>query len=434
MELQSKGLLVASHSENSTKQVPRLLSPPRPEDRLPVTVLSGFLGAGKTTLMKHVLENLDGLRVAVVVNDMAEVNIDAALVDQADVRQEKEKVVELSNGCICCTLREDLLTTIMDFAQQNRFDHLLIESSGISEPLPVAETFTFDNKDTGVRLDQYARLDTLVTVVDGVNLFSELESIQTTATSGQAAYEGDDRPLAQLLVDQIEFANVILLNKCDLLSDKQKLDVKTTLQSLNPNAAVFQTVRSVLPLKHVLGTGLFSMSDAEKNEQWLKEARIGEHVAETEEFGIKSFMYRRRLPFHPERLRKLMDDAESLPGVIRAKGFCWIATRPRFVAVLSFVGSLRDMSQGQPWWAAMETELWPEGLSEDLRSSGLWQEPFGDRSRELVVIGQYEQADIEARLDACLLTKDEMAQPQPWSFSDTWPAWEDPPAEDDHVH
>jgi G3E family GTPase len=310
---------------------------------------------------------------------------------------------------------------------------LLIESSGISEPLPVAETFTFDNQETGIRLDQYARLDTLVTVVDGANLFSELQSVQTTATSGQAAYEGDDRPLAQLLVDQIEFANVILLNKCDLLSDQQKIDVETVLQSLNPNAAVLQTVRSVLPVKQILGTGLFSMTDAEKNEKWLKEARIGEHVAETEEFGIKNFMYRRRKPFHPERLRQLMDNPKSLPGVVRAKGFCWIATRPRFVAVLSFVGSLRDMSQGQPWWAAMEPDLWPEGLSEDLRSSGLWQEPFGDRSQELVVIGRQDKADIEARLDACLLTEAELAEPQPWSFVDTWPAWEDVP-QDDHVH
>jgi G3E family GTPase len=310
---------------------------------------------------------------------------------------------------------------------------LLIESSGISEPLPVAETFTFDNKETGIRLDQFARLDTLVTVVDGANLFPNLHSIQTTATSGQAAYEDDDRPLAQLLMDQIEFANVILLIKCDILSDKQKLYVEAVLQALNPNAAVFRTERSVLPIKHILGTGLFSMTDAEKNEKWLKEARIGEHVAETDEFGIKSFMYRRRRPFHPERLRQLMNDPESLPGVLRAKGFCWIATRPGFVAVLSFVGSLRDMSQGQPWWAAIEPDLWPEGLSEDLRFSGLWQEPFGDRSQELVVIGQHEQPDIEARLDSCLLTEAELAEPQPWSFADTLPAWEEVP-HDDHVH
>jgi G3E family GTPase/ADP-ribose pyrophosphatase YjhB (NUDIX family) len=401
--------------------------------KLPVTILSGFLGAGKTTLMKHILENVEGLRVAVIVNDMAEVNIDAALVEKADVRQEKEKVVELSNGCICCTLREDLLTSIMDLARERRFDYVLIESSGISEPMPVAETFTFDNKETGIRLDQHARLDTLVTVVDGANFFRELDSVQTTKSTGQAAYDEDDRALAQLLVDQIEFANVILLNKCDLLSEKDRQDVHTALTALNPNALIFETTRSVVPLKNVLGTGAFSMSDAEKNEKWLKEARIGEHVPETEEFGIRNFVYKRRKPFHPERLQQLLDDKESLPGVLRAKGFLWIATRPRFVGIVSVVGSLRDFSQGQPWWAAMESDLWPEGLEQDLRSSGLWQEPFGDRCQELVVIGRHDHADIETRLDACLLTEAEMQEPQPWCFVDSLPAWEENPT-DDHAH
>jgi len=392
------------------------------------------LGAGKTTLMKHILENLEGLRVAVIVNDMAEVNIDSALIEKADVRQEKEKVIELSNGCICCTLREDLLSSLMDLAGQRRFDYVLIESSGISEPLPVAETFTFDNKTTGIRLDQHARLDTLVTVVDGANFQKELVSVQTTLSSGQAAYDGDDRALAQLLVDQIEFANVILLNKCDMLSAEEKADVKHTLKLLNPNALVFETTNSVLPVRNVLGTGLFTMTDAEKNENWLKEARIGEHKPETEEFGIRNFVYRRRLPFHPERLRTLLfEDKESLPGVLRAKGFLWIATRPSFVGIVSIVGKLRDLSGGQPWWAAMEEDLWPEGLAADLKASSLWQEPHGDRSQELVVIGRHEQADIEARLDACLLTEAEMQEPQPWCFPDTLPSWEESPT-DGHEH
>jgi len=399
---------------------------PKPEKLLPVTVLSGFLGAGKTTLMTHILQNVEGLRVAVIVNDMAAVNIDAALIEKADVRQEKEKVVELSNGCICCTLREDLLTTLMDLTKENRFDYVVIESSGISEPLPVAETFTFDNQETGVRLDQFSRLDTLVTVVDGVNLFKELESVETTFTSGQAAYEGDERPLAQLLVDQIEFANVILLNKMDLMSDSMVADVKKTLQMLNPNAGVFETINSNLPLKHILNTNLFSMTDAEKHEQWLKEARIGEHSPETVEFGIRNFVYRRRKPFHPQRLNALLQNkAEKLPGVVRAKGFCWIATRPKFVGTLSCVGSLHDLKQAQPWWAAMEKELWPEGLEHDLKSAGLWQEPHGDRSQEIVVIGRHVDADIEAALDACLLTEAEMDQEQPWTFIDDLPAWED---------
>lgn len=406
-------------------------APERP--KLPVTLLSGFLGAGKTTLMNHILGNVEGLKVAVVVNDMAEVNIDAALISKADVRQEREKVVEMSNGCICCTLREDLLNTLMDLSAQRRFDYVLIESSGISEPLPVAETFTFDNKDTGIRLDQHARLDTLVTVVDGANFLKELESVQTTQSVGQSAYEGDDRAMAQLLVDQIEFANVILLNKCDLLSDQDKRDVRKVLQSLNPNAIVHETQRSVLPVKNVLGTNLFSMTDAEKNAKWLKEAREGEHTPETEEFGIRNFIYRRRMPFHPERFRLLWEDKEGLPGVLRAKGFLWIATRPRFVATVSVVGKLRDFSQAQPWWAAMERDLWPEGLEEDLKSGGLWQEPYGDRCQELVVIGRHDRADIEARLDACLLTEAEMQEPQPWSFPDALPVWEENPTEE-HSH
>jgi len=333
--------------------------------------------------------------------------------------------VELSNGCICCTLREDLLTTLMDMAAQKRFDYVLIESSGISEPLPVAETFTFDNKETGIRLDKYARLDTLVTVVDGANFYLELDSVQTTASSGQAAFDGDERALAQLLVDQIEFANVILLNKCDLLSEQEKADVKQTLKLLNPNAVVFETTKSILPVKNVLGTALFTMTDAEKNEKWLKEARIGEHLPESVEFGIHNFVYRRRVPFHPERLRLLLDDKKSLPGVVRAKGFVWIVTRPRFVGVISIVGALRDLSMGQPWWAAMEPDLLPEGLKEECIASGLWQEPHGDRSQELVIIGRQDRDDIEARLDACLLTAEEMDTPLPWCFPDRLPEWEE---------
>merc|ERR1719265_1988545 len=250
-------------------------APERP--KLPVTLLSGFLGAGKTTLMKHILENIEGLRVAVIVNDMAEVNIDAALISKADVRQEREKVVELSNGCICCTLREDLLATLMDLSAQKRFDYVLVESSGISEPLPVAETFTFDNQQTGVRLDTFSRLDTMVTVVDGFNFFNELGSVQTTASSGQAAFDGDDRALAQLLVDQVEFANVILINKQDLMSEFQAGEVRKVIESLNPRARIFETTNSKLDLKNVLNTNVFSMTDAEKSEKWLAEARIGEH-------------------------------------------------------------------------------------------------------------------------------------------------------------
>jgi len=388
-----------------------------------VTVLSGFLGAGKTTLLKHILENKENLRVAVIVNDMAEVNIDAMLVSDASLQQRPEKVVELSNGCICCTLREDLLTGILDLSRQQRFDYVVVESSGISEPLPVAETFTFDHKQSGVMLKDVARLDTLVTVVDGANVLAELQTMDTTKSRGQAAYEEDVRPMAQLLVDQIEFANVLVLNKCDLMSESQAAEVRAALQRFNPDAQIVQSVRSQVPLRDILNTGRFSMNAAEANEKWLKEARTGEHAPETEEFGIHSFAYRRRVPFHPVRFGKLLKDPDALPPtVLRAKGFIWLATRPSFAGVLSCVGRLRDLSQGQPWWAAVERDLWPEGLWDDLQT--LWQEPHGDRMQEIVVIGSYDRADVEARLDACLLTAEELAQ-ESWSFPDELPPWED---------
>jgi len=365
--------------------------------------------------MSHILTNYQGLRVAILVNDMGEINIDAALVQQTavSVHQREEHLVELSNGCICCTLREDLLTEVTKIANEGIFDHLLIESSGISEPMPVAETFTFED-DSGTKLGDIATIDAMVTVVDGSRFLLELDTIESLKERNWHADPEDQRTISHLLCDQIEFADIIVLNKCDLIEPSQRDSIKQLIHEMNPLSRIMESTYSAVPLDDVLGTGLFSMSEAEKHEGWLKEARIGEHTPETEEYGISSFTYRAFRPFHPVRLAQALDSlqAQSAPfsKVLRAKGFLWLGHAPQLQGDFSFAGQHYAILPGNPWWAEIDKADWPPGLEENI--APLWHEPYGDRQQELVIIGQELQKDaIRQALDDCLCTEEECKLP-----------------------
>ena len=393
--------------------------------KLPVTVLSGFLGAGKTTVLSNILSNRQNKKVAVIVNDMSEINIDSAIIqNEVSLNRSEEKLVEMSNGCICCTLREDLLEEVTKLAKEKRFDYLVIESTGISEPLPVAETFTFADEN-GVSLSDVADLDTMVTVVDAVNFLKDYDEAKSLKDKGESLGEDDERSVADLLVDQIEFADVILISKTDLVANSEIERLKAIIKTLNTDAKIIPISNGDVDLNEVLNTGKFDFEKAQQAPGWLKEMR-GEHVPETEEYGISSFSYEARRPFNPEKFYNFLHNTQQYGKLIRSKGYFWLATRPQYAGQWSQAGGIARYGFAGLFWKAVPKKDWPtdEEYLENIKKT--WVEPFGDMRQELVFIGQELQKEkIIAALDDCLLKEEEVLKGRSYwdTLEDPFPAW-----------
>lgn len=395
-------------------------------NHLPVTVLSGFLGAGKTTVLSHILNNRQGRKVAVIVNDMSEINIDSAIVqNEVSLNHSEEKLIEMSNGCICCTLREDLLEEVTKLAKENRFDYLVIESTGISEPLPVAETFTFADEN-GVSLSDVADLDTMVTVVDAVNFLEDYDEAKYLQDIGESLGEEDERSVADLLVDQVEFADVILISKTDLSTPSDIARLTAILKMLNADAKIVPISQGQVNIDEVLNTGLFDFKRAQQAPGWLKEMR-GEHIPETEEYGITSFTYEARRPFHPEKFFQLLHSTEKYGKLIRSKGYFWLASRPEFAGQWSQAGGIARYGFAGMFWKAIPKKNWPTDEEYLTSIAKQWVEPFGDMRQELVFIGQgMDPKGITKALNDCLLSEEDVLRGKEYwaTLQDPFPAWE----------